>query len=151
MHDQRQTTLGPTCWHGALWYEINPARLVLEKEAMEMRFPAFRMVRDKHQLAWVGTLETNRRNINYKIAIYYPDNFPELPPRVFPIEPPITDLQHQYADGSLCLFHPNDRFFEANTTAVTVLAAAAAWFFAYETWQASGKAEWIGREAGHDE
>lgn len=136
----------------SVWYERNPARLVQEQKAMERRFPGFKLHRDGTKLVWVGILTTNR-NERYELAVEYPDNFPDQEPKVFPIEPTIAIwrddnmLQHQYNDGSLCLFHPNDRFWEANTTAATVVATAAAWLFAYEEWLESGKQAWPGVEA----
>lgn len=150
----KQTELRPMRWHSQpRWFEQNPARLVLEKRAME-RFPGFQLVRDNSQLVWVGTLETNRGN-RYEIALYYPDNFPDEPPKVYPINPAVTvwkdeeagRLKHQYNDGHLCLYYPGDRTFASQTTAATVVAVAAAWFFAYESWLESGKTHWPGIEA----
>ncbi|EFO81188.1 hypothetical protein OSCT_0922 [Oscillochloris trichoides DG-6] len=147
------TTLRPMRWH-ATWYDQNPARLILEKRAMESRFPRFQLFNDGGQLVWTGKLESNRGN-TYEIALYYPESFPNEPPLVFPINPVITvykdevagRLKHQYNDGHLCLYYPGDRTFAANTTAATVVAVAAAWFFAYESWLESGKTEWPGIEA----
>lgn len=136
----------------SLWYESNPARLVLEQEAMKRRFPGFQLNREGATLFWLGTLTSNT-NKQYQIAVSYPDNFPDVPPKVYPIDPLIAIwrddrmLQHQYNDGSLCLFHPNDRFWESKTTAATVIATAAAWFFAYERWLESGRQTWPGLEA----
>ena len=150
----KYTTLHPIRWHSQTWYEAIPGRLVLESKAMETRFPDFQLVRDGTQLVWMGTLETNRGN-RYEIALYYPDNFPDTPPKVFPINPvlevyksPTTNsLKHQYNDGSLCLHFPADQSFGTRSTAATVIAVAAAWLFAYETWLDSGKTEWPGDEA----
>lgn len=146
-----QTVLKPSSWQsgGAPWHVSNPARLLVEKRAMAQKFPDFQLQRDNDQLVWVGSLTTNRNN-SYQIAVYYPDTFPNLPPKIYPINPAITawqnratgELQHQYNDGSLCLFHPNDRSFERNTTAAALVIITAAWFFAYETWQETG--EWPG-------
>lgn len=150
-----QTLLHPVRWHSsAPWYQTNPARLVIERTAMEHRFPQFQLVRDGEILVWIGTLRSNRGN-TYEIALYYPNDFPASVPNVFPIDPPITvwkdqkagHLKHQYNDGHLCLYEPNDRTFGQNTTAATVIAVAAAWFFAYESWLESGKKEWPGIEA----
>ena len=151
----KQTILRPMCWRGEPpWYELNSARLVLEKKAMETRFPGFQLVRDANQLVWLGTLESNWGN-RYEIALYYPDNFPNEPPKVYPINPAVTvwkdeqagRLKHQYNDGHLCLHFPSDRSFVPNTTAATVIAVAAAWFFAYESWIESGKTLCPGIEA----
>lgn len=134
-----------------LWYIENPARLILERRAMTERFPPFELRCDGSSLFWIGTLTSNLGN-SYEIAVIYPDDFPTTPPKVYPLDPPIylVDeptgwLKHQFRDGSLCLFHPADRFFEKNTTAATVVALAAAWIFAYEQWRTSGV--WAGDEA----
>jgi hypothetical protein len=152
-----QTHLQPAIWYSDLWYETNPGRLLLEKKAMEERFPQFQLVRDGDQLVWVGTLTSNRDN-TYEIALYYPGDFPAAAPKVYPINPAITswkdqrtgELQHQWNDGSLCLYNPDDRTVNTNTTAATVMAIAAAWFFAYESWLESGKQDWPGVEAPHE-
>ncbi|NJL54012.1 hypothetical protein HC928_01825 [bacterium] len=137
-----------------MWYQSDPARLIIEKRAMEARFPQFRLIQDGQKLTWIGKLESNRDN-TYEIAVVYPDNFPIKPPDVYPIDPIITvwkdaqagHLKHQYNDGKLCLYFPGDGSFSDKTTAATVVAVAAAWFFAYEAWLASGKREWPGIEA----
>lgn len=139
-------------WFSKPWYLTDPARLVLEQRAVRERFPQFELRRDGEQLVWVGTLETNCGN-TYELALYYPHNFPNQAPKVYPIKPAITvwkdqatgALKHQFNDGSLCLFHPNDRTFEPNTTAATLLAISAYWLFAYETWRETGA--WVGQEA----
>jgi len=146
-------TVIPHCWH-SFWYESNPARLVLEKQAMSTRFPGFVLRKlDEGRLAWLGALHTNRGN-QYEIAVIYPFNFPREVPLVFPVDPPIQvwderqfRQRHQYPDGHLCLYYPSDRNFDANATAATVIAVAAAWFFAYECWFDSGKQVWPGPEA----
>ncbi|NNJ11785.1 hypothetical protein EKD04_015740 [Chloroflexales bacterium ZM16-3] len=138
----------------AVWYESDPPRLVQERDAMQARFQQFRLRRSGRTLYWDGHLTSNSGE-TYRIVIRYPDNFPDLPPKVFPIEPDILtlhneatrELKHQFSDGSLCLFHPHDRFFERRSTAVTVIAAAATWFAAYEYWLYSEKTIWPGREA----
>ena len=137
------------------WYESDSARLLIEKMAMDERFPSFilRKLNDG-RLAWVGTLTTNNDNM-YQILVVYPSNFPYAPPEVYPIEPAIQVLdprghrmlKHQYADGHLCLYYPADRSFGDKSTAATVVAVAAAWFFCYEQWLCSGKREWPGVEA----
>jgi hypothetical protein len=138
----------------SVWYELDPPRLVQERDAMHARFPQFRLRRSGRTLYWDGQLTSNGGE-TYRIVIRYPDSFPDLPPKVFPIDPDIIalhneatlELKHQFSDGSLCLFHPNDRFFQKRSTAVTVIAAAAAWFAAYEYWLHSEKTIWPGREA----
>lgn len=138
----------------ANWYEDDPDRLLIEKEAMRKRFPRFELVKmDDDKLVWIGALETNANN-KYEIAVVYPHNFPNGTPLVYPVDPKIEvwdeasfRIRHQYMDGHLCLYYPGDRTFHANTTAAVVIGVAAAWFFAYEYWLASGKREWPGPEA----
>lgn len=138
------------------WYDLDPVRLVTEQSAMQRRFPQFKLLRRGRELYWDGVLVSNHNNA-YRIAVKYPDDYPARPPLVFPLDPVIEIfhdeekgvLQHQYNDGSLCLFHPNDRFFERRSTVVTVVAAAAAWFAAYEYWLDSNKTVWPGKEAEH--
>ena len=140
------------------WYEANPARLIKEKKIMETRFPGFQLVRDGAQLVWIGTITTNR-GTPYEIALYYPNEFPALPPKVYPINPAISSwenrqagrLKHQWSDGSLCLDFPSDKTLNVNATAATVIAMAAAWLFAYESWMESGQTDWPGIEAPHEE
>jgi hypothetical protein len=140
------------------WYLVNPARLIKEKKMMENRFPHFQLVRDGVHLVWIGTIDSIRGN-HYEIALYYPNDFPEQPPKVYPINPPISSwedreagrLKHQWNDGSLCLDYPSDKTFNLNATAATVIAMASAWFFAYETWIESNQTEWPGVEAPRDE
>jgi len=136
------------------WYEHDPVRLVVERQAMQSRYPRFvmRKLRDG-KLAWHGTLISNSGTA-YEIAVIYPDNFPNSPPNVFPVEPvlEVVDVdgqryKHQYSDGHLCLYYPSDRTFGTAATAATVVAVAAVWFWCYEYWLQSGKQVWPGKEA----
>ncbi|MEI6046714.1 MAG: hypothetical protein WCS37_20360 [Chloroflexota bacterium] len=150
------TRLKPTRWYAA-WHELDPQRLSFERKAMANKFPSFHMHRMQDgRLAWSGTLQSNRGNA-YKILLVYPVQFPYKPPLVYPIEPTIeafdpgTDkYKHQYPDGHLCLYFPGDRDFDVKTTAATVVAVSAAWFFAYESWLESGRREWPGPEVDHN-
>lgn len=146
------TKIKPQRWFSKPWYTNDPARLVLEQRVMKERFPQFELRRDGNQLVWFGTLESNS-NQPYEMALYYPDNFPAEPPKIFPITPALTVwkdeqnhvLKHQFNDGSLCLFHPRDRTWQSNTTAATLLAITSLWLFAYESYVETG--QWIGLEA----
>lgn len=130
-------------WHAA-WYEGHPGRLVLEKKAMNLKFPQFVLKRMGDQLAWVGKLHTNRGNI-YEVAIVYPDDFPSSHPRAYVVYPSVEDSKHQYHDGALCLFYPGDRSYAPEqTTAATVVAWTATWLFCYEEYERTGS--WPGRE-----
>lgn len=144
----------PPKHQGSTWYESNPARLLLEKQAMSTRFPGFVMRKmNDGRLAWLGSLETNSGS-QYEVVVLYPHDFPREVPLVYPIDPPINvwdekqfRQRHQYPDGHLCLYYPSDRTFDNSATAATVIAVAAAWLFAYESWIQSGKTFWPGPEA----
>jgi hypothetical protein len=148
------TYLRETHWHGQPWYERDRSRLVLEMRVMQTRFPNFILKKEEDEhLMWAGTLTPT--TTSYQIALIYPHSFPDQPPKIFPVDPEIVIfkdpriglLQHQYSDTSLCLFHPNDRFFETNTTAATFIAKASTWLAAYELWQETGT--WPGVETKH--
>lgn len=145
--------LKPTRWYAA-WFEVNPSRLLLEQQSMNEKFPQFQLFRNGNDLSWVGSLTTNRNN-PYLLNVRYPAKFPYEAPQVFPVEPVIQvndasnpgRYKHQYPDGHLCLYYPGDYTFSPNTTAATVVAVAAAWLFAYESWVESGYRDWPGPEA----
>lgn len=149
----RLTKLKPTRWYAA-WYELDSARLMVEQQAMQMKFPQFQLYQTNGVLWWRGTLTTNRNN-RYVIGVIYPPQFPYKAPQVYPHDPAIqvNDVnnpgryKHQYPDGHLCLYYPGDGTFSPNTTAATVVAVSAAWFFAYESWIESGYRDWPGQEA----
>jgi ubiquitin-protein ligase len=149
---------------GQQWWHTDSGRerLVIERQAMTERLPDFRLLKlDDDSMAWRGTLtapprtETGTGN-TYEVLLIYPANFPNQPPNVIPLDPVIevvdddgVHLVHQYRDGHMCLFYPNDRSFTQVTTAATVLAVAAAWLFAYEEWLASGRKSWPGPAVNH--
>jgi ubiquitin-protein ligase len=149
---------------GRQWWQSDSghARLVIEQKAMMERLPHFRLFKlDDDRMAWSGTLTAPPRTDTatgntYEVLLVYPPSFPNQPPSVTPIDPVLevadadgVRLIHQYNDGHMCLYYPNDRTFTPNTTAATVLAVAAAWLFAYEEWQASGR--WPGPAADREE
>jgi len=96
------------------WYDYNPQRVLQEQQIMTQKFPQFQMLMVDKQLAWIGSLETNRNN-TYSIVVKYPDEFPNKEPLVYPIEPIIEaqeasgKYKHQYPDGRLCLYYPGSR------------------------------------------
>ncbi|MGA2435416.1 MAG: hypothetical protein ABSG25_09025 [Bryobacteraceae bacterium] len=127
---QPVTTLKPQRWYA--WFNSNPARLVDEKESMQVRFGGFRLYSLPVGLAWDGWLRPKQSTKNYRVSVVYPDDFPYHPPKVFVIDPKISVSKHQYGDGSLCLMYPGDGTWQTNTTAVQAVAMAAAWLFCYE-------------------
>jgi hypothetical protein len=154
--------MAPATPQAPLWYETREgrARVLVEKRAMSTRFPEFQLVRinsasltQKDLLGWQGPLTTPRGN-QYIVHVIYPPAFPNEPPRVYPFRPRIelvdkdgVRLVHQYRDGRMCLFDPNDRTFTTDATAATLTAVAAAWLFCYEHWLATDGREWPGKAA----
>jgi hypothetical protein len=124
------------------WYEESPARLGQEAAAMRDRFPGFRF-----RLATNGVLSAegvmrSAGGASYRVRLVYPPDYPQRSPLVYPV--PRLSGPHQYADGAMCLFRPDDRTWTSNSTAATVLAIAGLWLSVREHWQKHGN--WLGRE-----
>jgi hypothetical protein len=138
-----------------LWWTTpdGTRRLLVEHKAMADHFPHFELRHMTDSLGWVGKLTTLRGN-RYEVLVKYPPNFPNEPALVFPTDPILEVLDeggrrlvHQWSDGHLCLYHPDDKTFPSIATAATVTAVAAAWLHAYEEWLASGRKHWPGPAA----
>jgi ubiquitin-protein ligase len=145
-----KTYLKSQVWY-AQWYDREPARVAIEQKAMQTRFPQFSLIKlEDGRFAWNGVITSNNDN-RYTILVIYPPDFPNKAPDVYPVDPPLDAGNHQYSDGRLCLYYPQDQSFQTNTTAATVVAVAAAWFFAYEIWVAAGRgrADWPGPGGDH--
>ena len=115
-----------------LWYHQYPERLRMETEAMQERFGQFRLtIGDTGDVAWDGYLRTNRDN-TYRVAVLYPRLYPFGAPSAFLLSPR-SQSQHLSPKGEMCLMTVGDKVWRTNTTAVAIIALAAAWLFAYET------------------
>lgn len=124
------------------WYEKRPERLQAEAMAVQTRFPGFTFRCLRHgDLTLVGKMRTVS-GASYQVVLIYPPDYPLTSPKVYPI--PRLSGPHQFQDGSMCLFRPDDRFWQSNSTAVTVLAAAALWLSVREHWLRKGT--WLGAE-----
>lgn len=131
-------------WYSPQWYRLRQRRFQEEQEAMKSFYPQMDLLNTPQGEAyWKGQLIT-RLGKTYTIEIHYPLAFPYLPPKVYVTNPPIKKSRHIYKDGHLCLFHPDDRAWEASTTAATIVSWVAKWLHCYEVWLATG--EWPGRE-----
>jgi ubiquitin-protein ligase len=124
------TTLKPQRWYS--WFNSNPRRLINEQEAMQARYPGFRLQKLSSGLAWIGWVKPNGTRTQYKLSIVYPDDFPFSPPKVVSVEPKVVAPKHQYGDRSLCLMYPGDGSWLTSTTAVQIVAMASAWLFCNE-------------------
>ncbi|MBI2919057.1 MAG: hypothetical protein HYY01_13840 [Chloroflexi bacterium] len=131
-------------WYSPQWYKLRQRRFQEEKDAMKSFYPQMALVTTPQGEAyWKGQL-TTRLGKTYTIEMHYPSAFPYLPPKVYVTYPPIKKSRHIYEDGHLCLFHPDDKAWEASTTAATIVSWVAKWLHCYEVWQATG--EWPGHE-----
>jgi len=140
---------------GESWYDRMPGRLEEEKTVMHDRFAATNPslgwveddVRDEY-LGWDLTI-TSESGVQYTVLIVYPDNYPTAAPEPYILEPNIEpdETKHMYADGTLCLFHRDDRAWEYESTAATMTAWVGAWITAYENWVTTGY--WPGNEKEH--
>ena len=120
-----------------------------------MKFPQFKLgkaskeqyahgwtIAHESQLYWLGSLKTLSGNI-YKVVVAYPNHYPGMEIRTFVIEPHISEVNHRYGDGHLCLYSNDHGGTGQGTgkgmTAVSYVAWTAAWLHAYEIYNKSGK------------
>lgn len=129
------------------WYERKPDRLKVERDILAEKFPKFRPYKASNGAFKVkGVLETRRGN-EYLVAVVCPSNYPNKPPKVFVEKPGLKRGKHRYKDGSLCLFYPEDHSWTPSSTLSTIIARAAGWLHAYETWRLTNN--WPGSEVSH--
>jgi hypothetical protein len=134
-----------------LWFETPYGhwRLKAEIEAMRERFPDFRIQADQAMLAWHGRLRSPfRPGESYLVQVRYTIGFPDEPPEVAILSPPMApDTPHLVMGNRPCLYLPShgspSGYDPGRTTATTLVAWTALWIHAYETWLATGA--WPGR------
>jgi len=121
---------------------------------MGRKFPQFKLFSGDGKLNfvprgaafWGGRLKTNF-GTEYSLAVVYPVNYPNGQIKAFISELMNTPTPHKYVDGHLCLYS-NDHGgggegIGQETTAVTIVAWAAAWLNAWEVFQRTGN--WPGK------
>lgn len=129
------------------WFRIKPKLLRREQQAMQCFYPGMKLATTRQgDLFWQSPVSTWTGN-DYEVALRYPSSFPYLPPKAFVVYPKIEQSRHIYEDGHLCLFHKDDRTWQPETTAATVMTWVSLWLHCYEAWQDTGS--WPRRE--HDE
>ena len=139
---ERVATIKPNIWYAPAkqWYEIKPRLLSRERQAVTSMYPGLELGKTtRGSLFWSGTL-TTRTGRAYDVRIQYPPNFPYIPPRAYVVNPKIKESRHIYKDGHLCLFHKDDKVWQNQTTAATVVSWTALWLHCYEVWLETG--EW---------
>jgi hypothetical protein len=143
---ERVATIKPNIWYAPAkqWYQVKPRLLGRERRAVTSMYPGMEMGKtSKGSIFWAGTLTTASGNA-YDVRIQYPSNFPYIPPRAYVVRPKIKESRHIYKDGHLCMFHKDDKVWQNETTAATVVSWTALWLHCYEVWVDTG--EWPRRE-----
>ena len=109
------------------------------------KFPSFQLMKRAKGSYWVGYLQPTAKSPKYKIKIIYHPYHPE----VFVLEPtPLRSAPHRYPDGSLCLYYPKDKDYDAKSLiADKIIPWTSEWLFFYEAWLEQGI--WWGKEAPH--
>jgi hypothetical protein len=95
---------------------------------------------------WIGMLQPSVESPKYVLRIIYALN---KHPSVDVLNPKIRDnAPHRFADGSLCLYYPDDGDWNPHAfIARTIIPWASSWLYFYEHWLKSGI--WLGSEAPH--
>jgi hypothetical protein len=127
-------------------------RLAAEARAMRERFPEFVPFLDDETLGWRGRLWRPffDGEAHFVVEVKYPSRFPEEPPAVRIVSPPLPDgTPHLLFGNQPCLFQsaqgPRHGYDPGRTTAATFVAWTALWIHAYEVWDRTGA--WPGRAA----
>jgi hypothetical protein len=117
----------------------------LQQRCTLERFPQFKYSREK--ATWTGILKPKKNSPTYLVSITY-QRYER--PKVYVLHPILqTNAPHTYADGSLCLYYPDDNSWDDQKfVAQTILPWAAEWLYFYELWLATGK--WFGSEVVHN-
>lgn len=120
------------------WYRIKPQLLNREQRAMARFYPSMRLTFDgKGTACWNGDIVTWSGK-KYEVSLRYPPIFPYRAPPAYIVNPKIEQSRHIYPDGHLCLFHKDDKAWQINTTAATVMSWVSLWLHCYEAWLESG-------------
>jgi hypothetical protein len=117
----------------------------LQQRFSQERFPQFKYSREK--TTWTGELKPRQNSPTYIVSIKY--RCLERP-KVYVLHPTLhSNAPHTYADGSLCLYFPDDKSWDDQKfLANTILPWAAEWLYFYELWLATG--QWYRPEVLHN-
>ena len=142
-------TIKDTVWYAKpkQWFRVKLKMLRREQQAMRRFYPKMELsTTSEGDLCWDGPVTTWSEN-EYLIHLRYPDSFPHLPPKAFVVQPKVEKSRQIHDDGHLCLFHKDDKIWQPETTAATVMTWVSLWLHCYEAWQETGN--WPRRE--HDQ
>lgn len=140
-------TIKENTWYARTrqWHQVRPTLVRRERQAMHRFYPNLSLkTAPSGDLYWQGSVTTWTGN-DYEIRVQYPARFPYAPPKAFVVNPKIPQSRHIYKDGHLCLFHKDDKAWEMETTAATMMSWVSLWLHCFEVWQETGT--WPRREA----
>ena len=140
-------TIKENTWYARTrqWHQVRPNLVRREQQAMRRFYPNLDMsTAPNGDLCWQGSVTTWTGKA-YQIMLQYPARFPYAPPRAFVTNPKISQSRHIYKDGHLCLFHKDDKAWQMETTAATMMSWVSLWLHCFEIWQETGT--WPRREA----
>lgn len=110
---------------------------------MKYKFPQFNYNKTKEGYDFVGNLRP--KIIEYKVKIMYRKKYS---PKVFVLEPKITDNKHRYSDGSLCLYKNAEfKWREDLLISDYIVPFTASWLYFHEVYELTGN--WYGPESAH--
>lgn len=117
----------------------NKARLVIEHEAMKVKYPAATLHQDPDgTLCWRFVVRVLNRA--FPVRIVYPANYPSSAPHVFS-DMPLPICPHRLGDRELCWtdrYHDHGHWQPAVHTAVVALTEAHRWFANMLVWKTTG-------------
>lgn len=107
------------------WYERDRARLLREHSEVMGRYPGSVLVRDGDLLGWRTTLGVEGHA--YVVRVAYPAAFPHQRIDVFPVDPAWRGMDHQTADGRMCLLSYVPNRWDPSYGAAFMLDRARGW------------------------
>lgn len=118
------------------WFQRDKERYRLEVKLLKKHFPNARVVIYRGRLVIFHKV---RGKFNqYLVRIIYPKNFPHSQSwQVKVVKPEISGAPHQFKNGSLCLFAPNQ--VSSQTSGKIIADWSKRWVKAYEKWRDAGK------------
>ena len=116
------------------WYERLPRRLGGEIEAMNKRFPYFKLYRTKSGiLYWKGTVKPCTSCRIYTLRLTYPSSFPHADMRIEVLSPKLNPSPHRLGPQELCAFHwTSETPRTPEISAAEYVTYASTWLLAYE-------------------
>ena len=128
------------------WLRPRPLNPAVQIVLIQHFFPGFSYRGRCGRYVFRGALQPRPDGAVYHVEIRYTQG---TTPKVFVIGPQLEeDAPHLFADGSLCLFHPQlFRWHGRRIVARWIVPRTAAWLYFYEHWLNLGV--WLGPEAPH--